>query len=402
MMRKIIWLNLFDEDDPYHIQGVYKKDDMRELLHLIKPKGKLKRPKSIGRRNYENHRFNVHDTKQFCITKMRYSTKRNSHSKFLKTYLTQEDKDNVLVKPKTFGFSKNEYQAHMVEKHFKFIISPDNQHVDTEILVKELVRKMEQETGYRFYWTAAEHTDTMQKHAHLLINGVDQNGKDISFSPHFVKNKMRNMTRNICTMMVGERTEKDIALAKERAFTANRFIQLDDQIQNLCHAITDNKQYGFVIKNPSNILQKRLAHLCKLGIAVKGNNSYQLETNWSETLKAVGRYNTFLSSRKELSRAYDLSLYTDITGSITGTIKKVITMNDEEVWNNAVIVENESLKKAWYVPLYYPFPQKHEGKEINCSMEKSQKGLLTPSIKVKGEYKTEISRREMNNHNIIK
>ncbi len=389
MRRRIIRLDIWGKDDPYRIKGVYKKDDMKELLHLVRSSKRSKSSHGMGIKSNGEYRFNVHDKKQFCVIKLRYSLKKNSHSKFLNTYLTQENKDSVLTKPKLFGCEKEEYTSHMAEKHFRIIISPDNQNVDTKILVEELVKKMEQETGYRFYWIAAEHTDTLQKHAHLLINGVDRNGKVIILSPHFIKKEIRDMARNICTTLIGERTPKDIKLAKEHAFTASRLTHLDDQILARGNAITGDEKFECMIKNPSDTLQKRLAFLCTIGIAAKENNTWKLEHNWAETLKAMGRYNTFLSVRHDLAvtQGYNLSLYTDTTGPITGTVKKIINMDDEAVWNNAIIVENKQLQKAWYVPMYYPVSHKLQNKEIVCNLERNQKGLLTPSIKIKNDSK---------------
>lgn len=45
-------------------------------------------------------------------------------------------------------------------RHFKCIISPENQNIDLRTLTKCFVRKMEKLTGYEFYWMEVIHTDT--------------------------------------------------------------------------------------------------------------------------------------------------------------------------------------------------------------------------------------------------
>jgi hypothetical protein len=68
----------------------------------------------------------------------------------------------------------------------------------------------------------------------------------------------------------------------------------------------------------------------------------------------MGRYNSFLKARSELSLSlpYNMELYTKETGEAGGKITRLYRMNDEENWNHAILIENDKLKKAWYVPLY--------------------------------------------------
>lgn len=57
-------------------------------------------------------------------------------------------------------------------------------------------------------------------------------------------------------------------------------------------------------------------------------------------------------------------------------------MNDEDIWNNAVVIENRELEKAWYVPLFNPADkwEHHIGEEVNIESIEKRRGLFTPEI----------------------
>ena len=76
-----------------------------------------------------------------------------------------------------------------------------------------------------------------------------------------------------------------------------------------------------------------------------------------------------------------LELYTSETGRVDGQIRKVYSMNDEDIWNNAVVVENPATKKAYYVPVFKPVKKTLEGKNVSIRA-KNGKGILEPVITV--------------------
>jgi hypothetical protein len=62
-------------------------------------------------------------------------------------------------------------------------------------------------------------------------------------------------------------------------------------------------------------------------------------------------------------------------------------MNNEDSWNHAVLIENTSQGKAWYVPVYFEPDEKLLHADVTCTMRNVQikgrpKGLLVPGIKV--------------------
>ena len=61
-------------------------------------------------------------------------------------------------------------------------------------------------------------------------------------------------------------------------------------------------------------------------------------------------------------------------GEIDGVVTNIYNMNDEDVWNNAVVIENRKVNKAWYIPTRIKLKDEDVGKFITVRAEKNQKG----------------------------
>ena len=375
-----------------------KKDDMREARKLYKT---LEYLLTSSDKNYEKEKFRTgggsgfYTRQQNCVLKMRYGPELAKHMRFLEEYLTQEKKNEVIVKPKLF--SENEvddefienYKNNMDSKHFKFIISPENPEVDCKVLTKTLVKRLEKITGYKFFWLAAVHTNTNHPHAHLLINGIDKNGKEVDcFRGTMLKHTIREMARQICTELKGERTEQEIEAAKRKLPEANRYCVLDKEIEQYCFISSSNNDtdYPVTVRSQNDVMYKRLCHLEKIGLAKREEseaNIFNLEKNWSEKLHSAGRYSSYLTARNELlfTHGVDLKIFGNDNEVASGIITKLYKMNYEESWDNAVVIENRESKKAWFVPVYNEPNDKLLGAEVNCHRS-DRGGKMRPVVHV--------------------
>jgi hypothetical protein len=405
-MPRTIKSDLYDEKkskpkDLLWQKRVYKKDDMREFFKLCKMLDSLSHTKHTpaGGGGREPSAL------QNCIVKCRFGKDAASHTRFLNEYLPQKNKSQVEEKPQLFssdpvddGFLAK-YIKSMDGKHFRFIISPENQNVDTRALVKVLVKRMEAVKGRSFSWLAAVHTDTAHKHAHLLINGKDKNGGDITFGKVFIKQTIREAARLIATEMAGTRSREEIEAEKNRIYKSCRYCRLDDELRLFEHPLDPPRdRFASTASVSDGMPAKRLEHLAGMGLAERmegKKRAYLLEKDWTEKLKAAGRYNSFLQARAELKRAQpvDMALYTGESGNITGVVTKLYYMNDEDSWNNAVLIENQETRKAWYVPLYYEPGRELLNMNVECAVKKNQKGLLSPHIRIAESGVNEEKRR---------
>jgi hypothetical protein len=257
-------------------------------------------------------------------------------------------------------------------------------------LAKQFIKKLEKQTGYQLYWQGACHFNTAHPHAHLLINGVDKQGREVNIPRDIVKTFMRETARELCTAQIGMRTQRDLDRDKEQELVSSRFTKLDSYIQEISGGSGGSRVSArdSLIKDRERVLA-RLETLRKLGLCTYENNGYTLKSNWHEDLKANSRYNTFLRAREGLqyADAAAMKIYAGEQGLVTGMVTKIYRPDDDSSDNHAVILETLD-GKAFFIP-FLKMPEIYdkksksplkEGEMITLKTYKSQKGRLTPVL----------------------
>lgn len=345
-------------------------------LYLVRKYCSNKKSKRGGS-SWQGSRF-TQDNRQKCTVKMHYSKNLDAHKEQLNRYLVKEGKGKDGGKPILYGTDLEEYKKNMRKKNFRIFLSPASNKVPLDALAKTFVTNLETQTGFKFYWIASEHYDTAHHHVHLLINGIDKNGKDVFIPRDVVKTYMRENARNICTSLIGNRTVEEIKQEKEDLLQSNRFTYLDTNIESKLKNNT-----FFMSQNDSESVRTRLDHLAHLGLCRYKDNSYIFSKDWDKTLKTNGRYNSFLQSRKELqyTNEINLELYDTSKGTVSGIVTKIYK-TDEVSDNHALLVEGID-GKAYFVPLFYKPKNLNKGDTIQIEPKENQKGRLTPTISFK-------------------
>lgn len=194
--------------------------------------------------------WNPESDKQFVMVKMRYSDKLDSHNKFLQDYITQQNKEEVKVKPTVFSARLNpfsnsgqrkvvygqeaveDYKSCMTGRHYKFIISPDSSKVPMEEFTTAFMHRMQAEMGVKLDWVAAVHTDTGHPHVHILVNGATADGFTPKrlFRKDFVSHRCRIIASDIVTDMIGVRSAEQKRQSLDKSFTSLRWTNHDKLI----------------------------------------------------------------------------------------------------------------------------------------------------------------------------
>lgn len=279
---------------------------------------------------------------------------KESHLKYLKTYMPQTEKSEVEEKPELFGTDLAEYEANMDKDHFKCIISPESQNVDLKLLTEKFIVRLENLTGYKLNWESCIHNNTAHRHAHLAINGTDKNGRKVFFAKEMIKTTMREVLSEMTTAMIGERSYEEIQTAKDRLPQSARWTSLDDRLLQY-----DGKIFA---KNLDQSLQNRLAYLTTIKLAQKEGAFFTLNPEWQEVLQASGRYTSFLA---EYLKPSSMPLRLFEGGSVYGVVEKTINFDKDESWNDAVIIRTD--KERIYVPVYQLHKENLEGKTVSIS-----------------------------------
>ena len=340
----------------------YVKDDVKvlnNLLHKMLKKNRsdtcrFKDEKHFFGSSFVKSNYKKKENNQRVMFKMSYSNSMRQHNKYIKYYMPQMQKDNVIDKPELFGTTDEEYEKNKVAGHFKFIVSPENQNVNLKVLINDFIKRIEKLSGYELYWQACIHTDTEHPHGHIVINRKDKNGRRIYFPKQMITNTMREILSESVTKLVGPRSKAEIELAKNRMINANRWTDLDKKIESIKGVI-----YPKALDVP---LQNRLAHLSTIGLANYENNKVILNKDWKDVLMATARYNTYL---EEYLKQDNLPLKMYEGGLLQGKVDRVISFDKDESWNDAIIVRTQTHRI--YVPVYQLHKQNLEGKTISVS-----------------------------------
>ncbi len=109
------------------------------------------------------------------------------------------------------------------EKHqFRIIVSPED--------ARDLAQ-VERDTGRRLEWAAVNHYDTDHPHAHLIVRGVDRDGRELRLSRGYISNGLRSRAQELATEELGPRREVDVRRSLAREVTQARFTTLDCELE---------------------------------------------------------------------------------------------------------------------------------------------------------------------------
>ena len=181
---------------------------------------------------------------------------------------------------------------------------------------------------------------------------------------------MRETLSYVTTELVGQRTEKEINLAKANLFFAKRWTKLDEELLSYQDKISRN-----MIKPE---LEARLSFLESIGLAENFGKYYSLKKDWDNVLIATGRYNSFFD--EYCKNNGNLKLYNG--ERVKGVVSKVISFDKDESWNDAIIVNTG--KENIYVPIWQLKKSNLEGKVVEISEGNKKLSRITDrDIKIK-------------------
>jgi len=346
------------------------------------PKGKRRKSKGKsvyssrkGGYGYKDH-LDHRQTKQFCtfISSHRYDKALNKKHF---DYIQKEGKGLNGEDPVLYGTEPEMYEKRMSKKSYRWIISPDNPKVDLNLLVEELIRRVEINTGYRLNWVAANHYNTDRAHAHVLINGFDLDRRLVNFDRDFVSHVIRETCRDICTEMVGVRSDEEKMISYQKQTTGNYYTQLD-KILNTALDGLDRITYERLCRaDNATLLLNRIVYLRDINLVEwdKRVNLFIFKNDWKEQLKMFSKYNTYLKSIRDLNvHQSQMSLHdVDKLGAVSGKVVKKYFMQ-ENSFNHAVVLET-SPGKYLYVPLFEAPVNAGMGKNIKIEFQR----MATPT-----------------------
>jgi len=222
-------------------------------------------------------------------------------------YLRREGVTKDGEKAKLFGPEQDEVDPKTFAErcaddrhHFRFIVSPDDavEIQDLKRFTRDLMMQAEHDLGTRLDWAAVDHWNTEHPHIHVIVRGKTQDGEDLVIARDYIREGMRGRAQELVTRELGVRNDIEIRRAVERQVEADRWTQLDRQLQR------DAGEHGIIDMRPSpdrrpdtfEVLKVgRLRRLEGLGLAQQiWPGRWALEEHAEATLREMGERNDII------------------------------------------------------------------------------------------------------------
>ena len=173
---------------------------------------------------------------------------------------------------------------------FRFIVSPEDgsDYHELKPLIRRLMSQMEEDLDTKLDWVAADHFNTGHPHAHVLLRGKDEHGKDLIIARDYMASGMRERAAELVQLDLGPRTDLEIERRLRQEVEQERLTSLDRQLVRL--------SIGTPLVRPSpadpfrqTLLCGRLGKLGRLGLAEEvAPAHWRLAPDLEATLRAMG------------------------------------------------------------------------------------------------------------------
>jgi len=156
---------------------------------------------------------------------------------------------------------------------WKIVVSPEaGDRVDLPRHARELMAQVEVDLGTRLEWIAIDHHDTAHPHLHIVVRGVDEDGRPLLVARDYVRSGIRARSQEILTRTLGHRQEHEHRAARERLVEAPRFTEIDRSLLGRINALgvvsLDGRTPSSSIAQERRLQDlRRILYLEKLGLA---------------------------------------------------------------------------------------------------------------------------------------
>ena len=184
---------------------------------------------------------------------------------------------------------------------FRVMVSPEDGAAlgDLKPHVRELMASVERDLGTRLDWVAVDHHNTGQPHTHIVIRGRADDGRDLVIAKDYLTKGFRRRASDLVTERLGPRRELEIMRAQASEVTEDRWTGIDRRLENMAEGQRINLNAAPDTSGRFNdaLVRKRLHYLEQLGVAEQRSaDGWQVEADWSDTLKQMGRRGDIIRS----------------------------------------------------------------------------------------------------------
>lgn len=186
--------------------------------------------------------------------------------------------------------------------HFRLIVSPEDGAEVQEMkpFVRDLVSQMERDLETRLDWVAAVHDNTDHPHAHIVIRGKRDDGRDLVMPRAYISHTIRERAEELVTLELGPETKLKRDVKEAKQVRAERLTRIDRTLARF------QDEYGVLdlAQTPiryRSVNANRLRKLQSLGLAQERRpGRWTLANGFEQTLKELGERGDII---KQIHRA---------------------------------------------------------------------------------------------------
>ncbi len=281
---------------------------------------------------------------------------------------------------------------------FRFIVSAEDagQLGDLKDATRALMAQMESDLGTRLDWLAVDHHNTGHPHTHIVIRGKDADDRDLVIAPEYIKQGLGSRAQDIVTERLGPRRDLEIAQARQREVTQERFTGLDRSL------LAEASEYRIRIadgRGPRERFEEalrraRLQRLQGMGLADSiGKDAWMLKPGWDATLKALGQRGDIVKAlaakNRDLKADQVLRQFVPGANGVEKLLGSVVTsVPEDELRDRRSLIVEDFNRQRWIVDigLREPGTIPRDGAVIEV-------GARTPKLREMDTYILKIAER---------
>lgn len=188
---------------------------------------------------------------------------------------------------------------------FRFIVSPADAHeLDLTDFTRDLMQQMEQDLGRELHWKAVNHYNTDNPHSHVIVRGIDRQGKEVRIDPDYISKGLRYRAQELATRELGLEPEWQTGQMIVRDIGKHRYTSIDaglSKMQDGQHIDLGSYPDHARQRLRHSHLAQRLQTLEELGLSEhRGAKVWKMQDGWQESLKEMGRRADVFSEMHEV------------------------------------------------------------------------------------------------------
>ena len=174
--------------------------------------------------------------------------------------------------------------------HFRLIVSPEDgaEIADLKPFVRDLVSQMEQDLNTQLEWVGAVHDNTDHPHAHIVIRGTRDDGRDLVMPRKYIAHQIRERAEELVTLELGPESQLERDMKHARQTGVERLTSIDRSLARM----SDGDGVLNLNATPARYRSVNIARLRKLkslGLAQPiDRQKWQLSDGFETTLRELG------------------------------------------------------------------------------------------------------------------